>query len=113
MCTMYRKHKHINRIRSVLWHTFLFKYLCFLSDEGRMEKPKHAAGKQINVRTKFEYCVCWDFTIDQHKYQLCFIRRVTCLHVPTITWSSSDLVFETCSRVTGLKKIISICVNGD
>jgi hypothetical protein len=88
----------------MLWNTFLFKYLCFLPDEGPMERPKHAAGKQINVRTKFEYCVCLDFATDQHKYQLRSIRRVTWLHVPTITWSSSQLVFEICSRVTGLKK---------
>ena len=35
-------------------HTFLFMYLCFLSDEEQMERPKHVLRKKFKDRTEFE-----------------------------------------------------------
>ena len=37
---------------------FLHMYLCFLPDDGRMERPKNAVGQYINEHTEFECCVC-------------------------------------------------------
>jgi hypothetical protein len=34
--------------------------LCFLLDEGRMERPKHVVGNQVNKSTVSECCVCVD-----------------------------------------------------
>jgi len=41
-------------------HTFPFMYLCFLHDDGWMERQKRVVGKQTNEYMVFKCHVCMD-----------------------------------------------------
>jgi len=69
-------------------HTFLFLYLCFLPDAGRMNRPKHAVGTEP---THFKCCVWLDWK--RYFLQQFFFFNFENLISGWFSWSKSCSLF--------------------